>query len=83
MCEPQVVTSGHSGAPVLHSLEQALEFIDEDELVEVTPDGVPSFEVVLEHERKLLEKRPSQEIGSSHFRPPSSEHSMWGISSSR
>ena len=26
--------------PVLHSLEQALEFIDEDELVEVTPESI-------------------------------------------
>jgi len=39
--------------PVLHSLEQALEFIDEDELVEVTPDSVRlRKKLLLEHERK-------------------------------
>ena len=39
--------------PVLHSLEQALEFIDEDELVEVTPDSMRlRKKLLLEHERK-------------------------------
>ena len=39
--------------PVLHSLEQALEFIDEDELVEVTPDSIRlRKKLFLEHERK-------------------------------
>jgi GTP-binding protein len=39
--------------PVLHSLEQALEFIDEDELVEVTPDSIRlRKKLLLEHERK-------------------------------
>ena len=39
--------------PVLHSLEQALEFIDEDELVEVTPDSTRlRKKLLLEHERK-------------------------------
>ena len=39
--------------PVLHSLEQALEFIDADELVEVTPDSIRlRKKLLLEHERK-------------------------------
>ena len=39
--------------PVLHSLEQALEFIDEDELVEVTPDSIRlRKKLLLEHERR-------------------------------
>lgn len=39
--------------PVLHSLEQALEFIDEDELVEVTPTSIRlRKKLLLEHERK-------------------------------
>ena len=39
--------------PVRHSLEQALEFIDEDELVEVTPDSIRLRKKwLLEHERK-------------------------------
>jgi GTP-binding protein len=38
---------------VLHSLEQALEFIDEDELVEVTPVSIRlRKKLLLEHERK-------------------------------
>ena len=40
-------------SPVLHSLEQALEFIDEDELVEVTPVSIRlRKKLLLEHERK-------------------------------
>ena len=39
--------------PVRHSLEQALEFIDDDELVEVTPDSIRLRKKwLLEHERK-------------------------------
>ena len=39
--------------PVLHTLEQALEFIDADELVEVTPDSIRlRKKLLLEHERK-------------------------------
>ena len=39
--------------PVLHSLEQALEFIDADELVEVTPGSIRlRKKLLLEHERK-------------------------------
>ena len=39
--------------PIRMSLEQALEFIDEDELVEVTPENVRiRKKFLLEHERK-------------------------------
>ena len=39
--------------PVLHTLEQALEFIDSDELVEVTPNSIRlRKKLLLEHERK-------------------------------
>jgi len=39
--------------PVRHSLEQALEFIEEDELVEVTPGSIRlRKKLLLEHERK-------------------------------
>ena len=39
--------------PVLHSLEQALEFIDDDELVEVTPSHIRLRKKLLtENERK-------------------------------
>jgi GTP-binding protein len=39
--------------PVLHTLEQALEFIDSDELVEVTPVSIRlRKKLLLEHERK-------------------------------
>lgn len=39
--------------PIRMSLEQALEFIDEDELVEVTPKGIRlRKKMLLEHERK-------------------------------
>ena len=40
-------------SPVRHSLEQALEFIEDDELVEVTPDSIRlRKKLLLEHERK-------------------------------
>ena len=39
--------------PVRHSLEQALEFIEEDELVEVTPLSIRlRKKLLLEHERR-------------------------------
>ena len=39
--------------PVRHTLEQALEFIDDDELVEVTPNFIRLRKKFLkEHERK-------------------------------
>jgi GTP-binding protein len=39
--------------PVRHSLEQALEFIEDDELVEVTPSSIRLRKKLLkEHERK-------------------------------
>jgi GTP-binding protein len=39
--------------PVRHSLEQALEFIEDDELVEVTPASIPlRKKLLLEHERR-------------------------------
>ena len=39
--------------PVNHSLEQALEFIEDDELVEVTPESIRlRKKLLLEHERK-------------------------------
>ena len=44
--------------PVLHSLEQALEFIDEDELVEVTPESIRlRKKLLLEHERKRASRQ--------------------------
>jgi GTP-binding protein len=39
--------------PVTHTLEQALEFIDDDELVEVTPNHIRlRKKLLIEHERK-------------------------------
>ena len=39
--------------PVRHTLEQALEFIEDDELVEVTPESIRlRKKLLLEHERK-------------------------------
>jgi GTP-binding protein len=46
--------------PVRHSLEQALEFIDDDELVEVTPTSVRlRKKLLLEHERKRASRLAS------------------------
>jgi len=46
--EAQVLTP-----PVVHTLEQALEFIDDDELVEVTPNHIRlRKKLLVEHERK-------------------------------
>jgi GTP-binding protein len=43
--------------PILMSLEQALEFIEEDELVEVTPESIRVRKKFLkEHERKRSNK---------------------------
>ncbi|MEM7220333.1 MAG: translational GTPase TypA [Pseudomonadota bacterium] len=40
-------------SPIRHTLEQALEFIDDDELVEVTPESIRIRKTLLkEHERK-------------------------------
>ena len=42
-----------SGLPVRHTLEQALEFIEDDELVEVTPESIRIRKKLLqEHERR-------------------------------
>ena len=44
--------------PVRMSLEQALEFIDDDELVEVTPKAIRlRKKLLLEHERKRSARR--------------------------
>ena len=46
--------------PVRFSLEQALEFIDDDELVEVTPSGIRLRKKLLkEHERRRAARRAS------------------------
>ena len=43
--------------PVRHTLEQALEFIEEDELVEVTPDSIRLRKKLLqEHERRRADR---------------------------
>ena len=43
--------------PVRHTLEQALEFIEEDELVEVTPQSIRlRKKLLLEHERRRAER---------------------------
>jgi GTP-binding protein len=45
--------------PKLFTLEQAIEFIDDDELVEITPNFVRLRKKILDaHERKKSEKRP-------------------------
>ena len=44
--------------PVRMSLEQALEFIDDDELVEVTPESIRiRKKLLLEHERKRASRQ--------------------------
>ncbi|MEM1110725.1 MAG: translational GTPase TypA [Pseudomonadota bacterium] len=46
--------------PVRHSLEQALEFIEDDELVEVTPDSIRLRKKLLqEHERRRASRAAS------------------------
>ena len=46
--------------PVRHSLEQALEFIEDDELVEVTPQSIRlRKKLLLEHERKRASRAVS------------------------
>tara|TARA_R110001599_G_scaffold353459_1_gene592473 strand:- start:177868 stop:179679 length:1812 start_codon:yes stop_codon:yes gene_type:complete len=43
--------------PVLHTLEQALEFVEEDELVEVTPESIRlRKKLLLEHERRRADR---------------------------
>lgn len=43
--------------PVRHSLEQALEFIEDDELVEVTPESIRlRKKLLLEHERRRADR---------------------------
>ena len=45
--------------PVKHTLESALEFIDDDELVEITPEGIRIRKrFLLEHERKRASREP-------------------------
>ena len=44
--------------PIRHSLEQALEFIEDDELVEVTPNAIRlRKKLLLEHERKRASRQ--------------------------
>lgn len=51
--EAQVLTP-----PITHTLEQALEFIDDDELVEVTPNHIRlRKKLLLEHERKRASRQ--------------------------
>ena len=48
--------------PVQHTLESALEFIDDDELVEITPDSIRIRKrFLLEHERKRASRASSAE----------------------
>ncbi len=45
--------------PVKHTLESALEFIDDDELVEITPESIRIRKrFLLEHERKRASREP-------------------------
>ncbi len=45
--------------PVKHTLESALEFIDDDELVEITPESIRvRKKFLLEHERKRASREP-------------------------
>jgi GTP-binding protein len=49
-------------APIRMTLEQALEFIEDDELVEVTPDEIRIRKIhLLEHERKRAGRQKDQE----------------------
>ena len=49
-------------APLRMSLEQALEFIEDDELVEVTPEAIRIRKMLLlEHERKRASRAKSDE----------------------
>ena len=46
--------------PVRHTLESALEFIDDDELVEITPENIRiRKQFLLEHERKRASRTAS------------------------
>ena len=45
--------------PIKHTLESALEFIDDDELVEITPENIRvRKKFLLEHERKRASREP-------------------------
>jgi len=45
--------------PIKHTLESALEFIDDDELVEITPESIRIRKrFLLEHERKRASREP-------------------------
>jgi len=47
--------------PIKHTLESALEFIDDDELVEITPESIRIRKrFLLEHERKRASREPKQ-----------------------
>ncbi len=47
--------------PIRMSLEQALEFIDDDELVEVTPENIRIRKLhLLEHERKRASRAETE-----------------------
>jgi GTP-binding protein len=49
-------------SPMKMSLEQALEFIEEDELVEVTPQAIRIRKThLLEHERKRASRQKTEE----------------------
>lgn len=50
--------------PIRFSLEQALEFIDDDELVEVTPEAIRiRKKLLLEHERKRASRQSDRAAG--------------------
>ena len=46
--------------PIVMSLEQALEFIDNDELVEVTPESIRIRKKLLKENERKRESRPSK-----------------------
>ena len=47
--------------PILHTLEEALEFIDDDELVEITPESIRIRKKFLsENERKRASRAPKE-----------------------
>jgi GTP-binding protein len=46
--------------PIIMSLEQALEFIDNDELVEVTPESIRIRKKLLKENDRKRESRPSK-----------------------
>ncbi len=51
--------------PIKHTLEAALEFIDDDELVEITPESIRiRKKFLLEHERKRASREPKEKLAS-------------------